>query len=240
MINLSVNINKIATIRNARGGNMPNLAKFAMDCEKFGADGITVHPRPDERHITLKDVHDIAENIQTEFNIEGYPDERYMKIIKDIRPQQATLVPDPPNVLTSDNGWDFQKDKEKLIPIIQSIKDLGVRTSLFVNADEKSIRAASETGTDRIELYTGPFAEHFHQNPNEAIHSYIQAANIAKECGISVNAGHDLNLDNLQYFAENVTHLDEVSIGHALISDALYFGIENAIQMYKRCLMNHF
>jgi len=239
MINLSVNINKIATIRNARGGNIPNLADFALDCEKFGADGITVHPRPDERHITLKDVYDIAENIQTEFNIEGYPDERYMKIIEDIRPKQATLVPDPPNVLTSDNGWDLEKDKEKLTAIVHRIKDLGVRTSLFVNADEMSIRGAAQTGADRIELYTGPYAEQFHQNRSEAVRPYIEASNIARECGISVNAGHDLNLDNLQYFAENVTHLDEVSIGHALISDALYFGIENVIQMYKRCLVNH-
>ena len=239
MINLSVNINKIATIRNARGGNIPNLADFALDCEKFGADGITVHPRPDERHITLKDVYDIAENIQTEFNIEGYPDERYMKIIEDIRPKQATLVPDPPNVLTSDNGWDLEKDNEKLTAIVHRIKDLGVRTSLFVNADEMSIRGAAHTGTDRIELYTGPYAEQFHQNRSEAVRPYIEASNIARECGILVNAGHDLNLDNLQYFAENVTHLDEVSIGHALISDALYFGIENVIQMYKRCLVNH-
>jgi len=240
MINLSVNINKIATIRNARGGNIPNLTKFALDCEKYGADGITIHPRPDERHITLKDVYDIAENIQTEFNIEGYPDERYMKIIEDIRPKQATLVPDPPNVLTSDNGWNMDKDKERLTSIVHRIKDLGIRTSIFVNADEKSMRGAAQTGTDRIELYTGPYAEHFHQNKSEAVRPYIEASNIAKECGILVNAGHDLNLDNLKYFAENVTHLDEVSIGHALISDALYFGIENVIQMYKRCLINHF
>ncbi len=239
MINLSVNITKIATIRNARGGDIPNLVKFAVDCERFGADGITVHPRPDERHITLQDVYNLSDKVQTEFNIEGYPDERYMQIIKDLRPAQATLVPDPPNVLTSDTGWDVKKNQDSLVQTIDSIKNLNVRTSLFVNADEQSIRAAAEIGADRIELYTGPFAELYTQNPANAIHPYSTASALAKECGLAVNAGHDLSLNNLEFFAANVKHLQEVSIGHALLSDALYFGIENTIQMYKRCLLDH-
>ena len=236
MIHLSVNINKIATIRNARGGNLPDVTQFAIDCQKFGADGITVHPRPDDRHITLNDVHRISGKITTEFNIEGYPDKRYMKMIKDIKPHQATLVPDPPHVLTSNNGWAIKKNQESLLPIIEELKRIGTRISLFVNADENSIIEAAQIGADRIELYTGPFAEEFGRNPNKAVKAYAEAAKKAGELGLEVNAGHDLNLDNLSFFKDHVRPLSEVSIGHALISDALYFGIEDAIKRYKSCL----
>ena len=236
MINLSVNINKIATIRNARGGDLPDVTKFAIDCQKFGADGITVHPRPDERHITLRDVYSISEHINTEFNIEGYPDDRYMNIIKEIKPHQATLVPDPPNVLTSDNGWNVKKEMEQLRRIIGELHDLGVRVSIFVNPDERSIMDAVKTGADRIELYTGPFADEFSHNPSAAVKAYTKAALLAKDAGLSVNAGHDLSLDNLKFFREHVSQLAEVSIGHALISDALYLGIEETIKRYKGCL----
>jgi len=236
MINLSVNINKIATIRNARGGNLPDVTQFAVDCQKYGADGITVHPRPDERHITLKDVYSISEHISTEFNIEGYPDDRYIKIIKDIKPHQATLVPDPPNVLTSDNGWNVQKEMGNLKRIIGELHDIGTRVSIFVNPDERSIIDAVKTGTDRIELYTGPFADQFINNPVTAVQEYSKAALLAGQAGLSVNAGHDLNLENLKYFQEHVKPLSEVSIGHALISDSLYFGIEETIKRYKSCL----
>ena len=236
MIHLSVNINKIATIRNARGGNLPDVTQFAIDCQRYGADGITVHPRPDERHITLKDVYSISEHIDTEFNIEGYPDERYMKIIKEIKPHQATLVPDPPNVLTSDNGWNVEKEMDRLKGIIDQLHENGTRVSIFVNADEKSVIDAVKTGTDRIELYTGPFASEFTKDPESAIQNYSKAALIAEQSGLLVNAGHDLNLDNLNFFKENVKPLAEVSIGHALISDALYYGIENTIKKYKNCL----
>ena len=195
-----------------------------------------MHPRPDERHITLKDVYSISEHITTEFNIEGYPDERYMKIIKDVKPHQATLVPDPPNVLTSNNGWNVHKEMENLKRIIGELHDMGTRVSIFVNPDEKSILDAVNTGTDRIELYTGPFADHFADNPEAAVMSYSKSALLAGQSGLSVNAGHDLNLENLGYFKENVKPLAEVSIGHALISDALYYGIENTIKRYKNCL----
>lgn len=236
MINLSVNINKIATLRNARGGNLPDVTKFAIDCQKYGADGITVHPRPDERHITLQDVYSISEQITTEFNIEGYPDERYMNIIKYVRPHQATLVPDPPHILTSNNGWDVNGEMDKLKRIIGKLHDFGVRVSIFVNPDEKSIIDAVETGTDRIELYTGPFANDFLKSPMNAVQEYTRAANIASDAGLSINAGHDLNLENLKFFCDHVKPLAEVSIGHALISDALYMGIENTIIKYKNCL----
>ncbi len=236
MIHLSVNINKIATIRNARGGNLPDVTQFAIDCQRYGADGITVHPRPDERHITLKDVYSISEHINTEFNIEGYPDERYMKIIKEIKPHQATLVPDPPNVLTSDNGWNVEKEMDRLIGIIEKLHEMGTRVSIFVNADEKSIVDAVKTGADRIELYTGPFAYEFTEDPKSAIQKYSKAAFIAGQSGLLVNAGHDLNLENLGYFKDHVKPLAEVSIGHALISDALYYGIEDTIKRYKNCL----
>ena len=236
MIHLSVNINKIATIRNARGGNLPNVSQFAVDCEAFGADGITVHPRPDERHITFKDVQEISERISKEFNIEGYPDSRYIKMIQDIRPHQATLVPDPPDVLTSNNGWDIEKDRELLLPIIDELKKTGTRISIFVNADEKSVAQAAAIGVDRIELYTGPYAVEFEKNPESAVIEYTKASKKAFKMGLDVNAGHDLNLNNLTYFKDHVHNLSEVSIGHALISDALYYGIENTIWRYKKCL----
>lgn len=236
MTKLSVNINKIATIRNARGGNTPNVVQVAIDCERFGADGITVHPRPDERHITTKDVYDLAKVVQTEFNIEGYPDARFMQLMKDIVPAQATLVPDPPNVLTSNAGWDTIKEKELLIDLIQQLKDLGIRSSIFIETDLKLIEAAKEIGVDRIELYTGPYAENFTISPEKAIKEYVIAANYAYELGLEINAGHDLSLDNLRFFKTSIPFLKEVSIGHALISDALYFGLENTIQQYKHLL----
>lgn len=232
MTKLSVNINKIATIRNARGGNTPNVVQVAIDCERFGADGITVHPRPDERHIKASDVDDLAKVVTTEFNIEGYPDERFMQMLERIRPAQATLVPDPPHVLTSNAGWDTVKNLEVLQDIIARIKSLGIRTSIFVDANLQNIEYAKKTGTDRIELYTGPYADRFPINQAEAIAPFVEAAKLAHELGLGINAGHDLSLENLRYFKQNIPHLDEVSIGHALISDALYLGLENTIQRY--------
>ncbi len=237
MTKLSVNINKIATIRNARGGDVPSVVQVAIDCERFGADGITIHPRPDERHITTKDVYDLKKVVTTEFNIEGYPDARFMDLIADIFPEQATLVPDPPNVLTSNAGWDTKKQFELLSDLIQQLKVLGVRSAIFVDTNSVNIEHAAKIGVDRIELYTGPFAENFEKNPAKAIEEYIQAANLAHDLGIEVNAGHDLSLDNLRYFKESIPFLAEVSIGHALISDALYFGLENTIQRYKMLLV---
>lgn len=237
MTNLSVNINKIATIRNARGGDVPNVVQVAIDCERFGADGITIHPRPDERHITTKDVYDLKKVVTTEFNIEGYPDARFMELIADVFPEQATLVPDPPNVLTSNAGWDTKKHFDLLSDLIQQLKVLGVRSAIFVDTNSVNIEYAAKIGVDRIELYTGPFAENFPKNPEKAIEEYILAANLAHELGIEVNAGHDLSLDNLKFFKESIPFLAEVSIGHALISDALYFGLENTIQRYKMLLV---
>jgi pyridoxine 5-phosphate synthase len=236
MTKLSVNINKIATIRNARGGNTPNVEKVALDCERFGAAGITVHPRPDERHITGKDVADLAKVVTTEFNIEGYPDARFMELIKTYRPAQATLVPDPPHVLTSNAGWDTETHLERLTSIIAQLKSYGVRTSIFVDTNLKNIEYAAKTGVDRIELYTGPYAEAFSTNKEKAIAPFVVAANLAHELGMGINAGHDLNQDNLRFFKENIPHLAEVSIGHALISDALYLGLENTIQRYTHLL----
>ena len=236
MTKLSVNINKIATLRNARGGNMPNVVKMAIDCEKFGAEGITVHPRPDERHIKYQDVLELKEVVTTEFNIEGYPDDRYMELVKIIKPQQATLVPDAPDAITSNAGWNTIKNKELLQGIIKQLKSEGIRTSIFVEPKIEIIEAAKEIGTDRIELYTEPYAENYNLNREEAIRDFVMAANRAKELGVGINAGHDLSLENLQYIKERIPFLDEVSIGHALISDALYYGIQNTIQMYKRKL----
>jgi pyridoxine 5-phosphate synthase len=229
---LSVNINKIATIRNARGGNTPSVVQVAIDCERFGANGITVHPRQDERHITKKDVYELKEVVTTEFNIEGFPDERFMKILKEIRPQQATLVPDPPGVLTSNAGWDTKNQLSFLKKIIQQIKDLGIRTSIFVDTNLDNINYAKETNADRIELYTGPYAEEFIIDKKKIVVDYVLAASLAKDLGLGINAGHDLSLENLRYFKENIPFLDEVSIGHALISDAIYLGLENTIQRY--------
>ena len=239
MAKLSVNINKIATIRNARGGNTPSVVQVAIDCERFGANGITVHPRPDERHITKQDVYDLAKVIKTEFNIEGYPDQRYLDIIKDILPAQATLVPDPPNVLTSNAGWETKKNQSLLTDLVQQFRELGVRSSIFIDTNLENIEYAAKTGVDRIELYTGPYADNFSLNPGKAIEEYVKAANLATELGMEINAGHDLSLDNLQFFKSKIPQLVEVSIGHALISDALYYGLENTIQMYlKRCNIN--
>ena len=237
MTMLSVNINKIATIRNARGGNTPNVVQVAMDCERFGADGITVHPRPDERHITLQDVYDLKKAVKTEFNIEGFPDTRFLKIIEEIRPAQATLVPDPPTVLTSNAGWDTQKNLDFLTDLVQQFRSQGVRSSIFCDTHLTNIEFAAKTGVDRIELYTGPYAENFLQNPAKAIQEYIQAAELAHALGIGINAGHDLSLENLNFFKSSIPFLAEVSIGHALISDALYLGLENTIQRYKLLLV---
>jgi pyridoxine 5-phosphate synthase len=234
---LSVNINKIATIRNARGGNTPNVVQAAIDCERFGAHGITIHPRPDERHITTQDTFDLAEVVSTELNIEGYPDQRFMDMIAHIKPAQATLVPDPPHVLTSNAGWDTEMHLETLTKIIGEIKNHGVRTSIFVDTELKNIKYAAKTGVDRIEFYTGPYAEHYPINKEEAIAPYVEAAKLAHELGLGINAGHDLSLDNLTYFKEKIPHLAEVSIGHALISDALYLGLENTIQLYLKRLV---
>jgi pyridoxine 5-phosphate synthase len=232
MTRLSVNINKIATLRNARGGSMPNVIQFALDAERFGAQGITVHPRPDERHITTADCYGLKEVVTTEFNIEGYPDARYLQLIADLRPDQATLVPDPPGVLTSNAGWNCIENEAFLAPIIDQIKKLGVRISLFMETDAQQIEKAAVLGADRIEFYTGPYAEHFHDNKETAIEPYIKAAKVAQALGLGINAGHDLSLENLAYLKKHLCQLDEVSIGHALISDALYLGIENAIQRY--------
>lgn len=232
MTKLSVNINKIATIRNARGGNTPNVVQVAIDCERFGAQGITVHPRPDERHITLKDVYDLKDVVKTEFNIEGYPDERFMKIIREIRPAQATLVPDPPNVLTSNTGWDVIQNESFLKEILAELKEIGVRTSLFLNPDLKQLEKVKNVGADRIELYTGPYAENYPINKEEAIRKYIDVSIETVKLDIGINAGHDLSLENLAYLIQEIPEIDEVSIGHALISDALYLGLENTIQRY--------
>lgn len=229
---LSVNINKIATIRNARGGDVPSVVQVAIDCERFGAQGITIHPRPDERHITTKDVYDLKQVVQTEYNIEGYPDTRFIGLIQDVLPQQATLVPDPPNVLTSNAGWDTKKNFDLLSDLATQLRELGVRSSVFVDTNLENIEFAAKSGIDRIELYTGPYADNFSKDKDAAIKDYILAAKYAQELGLGINAGHDLNLDNLAFFKNSLIQLDEVSIGHALISDALYLGLENTIQRY--------
>jgi len=236
MTRLSVNINKISTLRNARGGQMPNVVQFAIDCERFGAQGITVHPRPDQRHITTQDTYDLAKVVSTEYNIEGYPDQRYLTLISDIRPAQATLVPDGPDVLTSNAGWDTEKHQSFLSETLKEISSKGVRTSLFVEPNKHWIELAKKAGADRIELYTGPYAEAFGNDPVAAIKQYIEAIEFAVSIGLEINAGHDLSQENVRYFKQSVCQLDEVSIGHALISDALYLGIENTIQRYLHLL----
>lgn len=238
MTKLSVNINKIATLRNARGGNNPNVVKVALDCERFGAQGITVHPRPDERHITTKDVYDLHKIVSTEFNIEGYPDERYMQLVRDTKPAQATLVPDPPTAITSNAGWDTKKNLEYLKDIIAELKSYGTRVSVFLNPDVELVEFAKQTGTDRIEFYTEPYATNFHTDKDLAIKPYVLAAQKATSIGLGINAGHDLDLHNLGYLIKNIPEIAEVSIGHALISDALYFGLENTIQLYLRAIAN--
>jgi len=232
MTKLSVNINKIATLRNARGGNMPNVLQAALDLERFGAHGITVHPRPDERHIRYSDVYDLKPALSTEFNIEGYPNKAFIDLILEILPAQVTLVPDPPEVLTSNAGWDTIKHQAFLSDVIGKLKAAGIRTSIFIETDEKMIRNAVKTGTDRIELYTEAYASNYLVDKERAIAPFIAAAKIANEVGLGLNAGHDLSLENLQYFAENIPALLEVSIGHALISESLYLGLENTVQMY--------
>ncbi len=238
MTKLSVNINKIATIRNARGGNVPDVVKVAIDCEKFGAEGITVHPRPDERHIRFKDVYDLKAKIKTEFNIEGYPAQKFIDLVTTIRPTQVTLVPDKPDAITSNAGWDTVEYQSLLSDLVDTFRAVGVRTSIFVGTDIKIIEYAAKTGADRIELYTEPYASGYTKNKQEAVAPFAEAAKVAKKIGLGVNAGHDLSLENLNYLYTNIPFLDEVSIGHALISDALYFGLEKTIQAYKNCLKN--
>ncbi|PCJ64071.1 MAG: pyridoxine 5'-phosphate synthase [Bacteroidetes bacterium] len=233
MTKLSVNINKIATIRNARGGNTPNVLQAAKDIENFGAEGITVHPRPDERHITRKDAFGLKDIVQTEYNIEGYPSEDFIQMVLDIHPTQVTLVPDGPDVITSNAGWDCITKKEHLSPIIQQFKNAGIRVSVFLDPVVEQVDAALACGTDRIELYTEAYASGYTDNREAAIAPYIATAKRATELGLGINAGHDLSLDNLSYFVEQIPETLEVSIGHALISDALYYGLNNAVQMYK-------
>jgi pyridoxine 5-phosphate synthase len=237
MTRLSVNINKIATLRNARGGNIPNIKTAAINCELFGADGITVHPRPDERHIRYRDVMEIRPVIKTEFNIEGFPSDSFINLVLSARPDQVTLVPDSHDAITSNAGWDTLKHRSFLTDVISAFKKEGIRTSLFVDTNLVNIENARYTGTDRVELYTEPYAERFHSDAYAAIQPFIIAAEVARDAGLGLNAGHDLNLDNLRYFCQSIPWLEEVSIGHALISDALYLGLENTIQMYKRQLL---
>lgn len=236
MTKLSVNINKIATLRNSRGGDVPNVLKVAQDCETFGAEGITVHPRPDERHIRYKDVYDLIAKVRTELNIEGYPSSRFIELVKAVKPVQVTLVPDAPDAITSNAGWDTVKNQALLSEIVDEFREFGIRTSVFVDADLRMIEYAAKTGTDRIELYTEPYASLYGKNKEKAVAPFVEAARLAKKLGLGVNAGHDLSLDNLHYLYQNIPWLDEVSIGHALISDALYLGLEKTIKAYKSCL----
>lgn len=233
---LSVNINKIATLRNARGGNIPDVVKAALDCEMYGAQGITVHPRPDERHIRYQDVFDLKPVLHTEFNIEGYPSPAFIDLVCKAHPAQVTLVPDPPEALTSNAGWDTIQHKAFLRQIIAQFHQEGIRTSIFTEANPEIIQHAADTGTDRVELYTEQYATDYKSHREAAIAPFVEAAEAAKKAGLGLNAGHDLNLDNLQYFAMQIPHLMEVSIGHALIADALYFGLEKTIGMYLNCL----
>jgi pyridoxine 5-phosphate synthase len=238
MTKLSVNINKIATLRNSRGGENPDVLKAAIDIQQFGADGITVHPRPDERHIRYSDVRTIKPIIFTEFNIEGNcTEKKFVDLVLEVKPQQVTLVPDALGQLTSDHGWDTIQHKEYLKEMIKTFKDAGIRVSIFVDPDDKMVEGAAETGTDRIELYTEAFARQYLSNPELAVSPYVKAAELARNMGLGINAGHDLDLQNLRYLHSRIPWLDEVSIGHALISDALYYGLENSIQLYKRQLM---
>lgn len=234
MTRLSVNINKFATLRNARGANNPDVVKAAMACERFGAQGITVHPRPDERHIRRSDVVAISKVVTTEFNVEGYPDERFLALIQEVRPTQATLVPDPPGVLTSNAGWNTLDQAAFLLTTIRSIKAMGIRVSLFVDPVVRLVEGAAAAGADRIELYTEPYAAHYASGREKAVAPYVLAATRARQLGLGLNAGHDLDLQNLRYFHQSIEGLDEVSIGHALICDALYLGLENTIQLYLR------
>jgi len=232
MTRLSVNINKVATLRNARGHNTPNLLQVAKDIERFGAEGITVHPRPDERHIRYADVRELSPILTTEFNVEGYPNKVFVDLVKEVKPTQVTLVPDPPGTLTSNAGWDTIKNKTLLTEVITDFKREGIRTSIFIGTEFNLIEGAKEVGADRIELYTEPYADMYPSNKEAAVKPFVDAAILAKDLGLGLNAGHDLSLDNLKYFTGNIPALLEVSIGHALISDALYYGLENTVQMY--------
>jgi pyridoxine 5-phosphate synthase len=236
MSKLSVNINKIATLRNSRGGNTPNVLTVAQDCERFGAEGITVHPRPDERHIRYKDVLDLKPLVKTEFNIEGNPTKEFIDLVLKVKPTQVTLVPDAPDALTSNAGWDTIKHEAFLTEVIKEFKKNGIRTSVFIDTDVKLIENAAKTGADRVELYTEDYAKNYAANKEKAIAPYVKAAIAAEKSGLGLNAGHDLSLENLKYFAKNIPQLLEVSIGHALISDSLYLGLENTIQLYLRAL----
>ncbi len=236
MTKLSVNINKVATLRNARGGNVPDVVKFALDCERFGAQGITVHPRPDERHIRYKDVFDLKPVLTTEFNIEGNPVPRFVELVKEIKPAQVTLVPDAENVITSNAGWDTVKNQSFLAEMVAEFKSCGIRVSIFIDPVPDMIEMAARTGTDRVELYTEAYARQYPADRAKAIAPYVEAATVARQCGLGLNAGHDLSLENLQYFHQQISWLDEVSIGHAIISDALYLGIEETIHRYLQCL----
>lgn len=234
---LSVNINKVATIRNARGGNNPDILKVAHDCELFGADGITVHPRPDERHIRYADVPLLKGIVRTEFNIEGYPSKEFLDLVLRVRPAQVTLVPDKPSQLTSDSGWDTITEQDYLKDILADIRNAGVRSSLFVDADVRMVEYAAKAGADRVELYTGPYAHNYAVDREKAIAPFLEAAKCAKQSGLGLNAGHDLSLENLKYFTDVISWVDEVSIGHALICDALYLGLEATIAAYQKCLI---
>lgn len=236
MTNLSVNINKVATIRNARGGNVPDVTRVALDCCDFGADGITVHPRPDERHIRRSDVYQIRPLLRKEFNIEGYPSEEFLTLVENTKPTQVTLVPDAPDALTSSAGWDVRRHIELLTQVVDRLKEKGIRTSIFIDTDPENIRYAAKTGADRVEFYTEPYATAYPNNPEEAVAPYVEASKAAHNAGLGVNAGHDLSLENLRFFHERMPYLDEVSIGHALISDALYYGLEETIRRYRDCL----
>lgn len=232
MTRLSVNINKIATLRNARGGNIPDVEKAALKCEEYGAEGITVHPRPDERHIRYEDVRQLKPILSTEFNIEGYPGISFLQLVTEVKPAQVTLVPDPPHALTSNQGWDTIENESVLKEVYQELKQNNIRTSIFIDTDAKMIENAAKIGVDRVELYTEPYARNFSKGKAEAIDPFVKAAEVAHKSGLGINAGHDLNLDNLRYFVKHIPHLLEVSIGHALISDALYYGLEKTIQLY--------
>lgn len=237
MTRLSVNVNKIATLRNARGGNNPNVLKVALDCERFGADGITVHPRPDERHIRRSDVFELKGQLKTEFNIEGNPTPEFVDMVLKVKPHQVTLVPDSVDQITSNCGWDTKTHQAFLTGVLEEFNNAGIRTSVFVNADPEMVEYAAKAGADRVELYTEPYASMYPVNPEEAIRPFIEAARAAKSCGLGLNSGHDLSLVNLAYYHHNIPWLDEVSIGHALICDALYLGLEKTIEEYKKCLI---
>ncbi|WP_159519095.1 pyridoxine 5'-phosphate synthase [Sunxiuqinia indica] len=236
MTRLSVNINKIATLRNSRGGKMPSVLDAAIYCQKFGAEGITVHPRPDERHITRQDVYDIKPHITTEFNIEGYPSEDFIRLVTDVKADQATLVPDQPGQLTSDHGWNTVEHHDFLVDVIRRFKAVGIRTSIFVDPDLKAVEGAAEVGADRIELYTEPYASMYLSDPDKAVAPFVEAAKLAKELGLGINAGHDLSLKNLKFLIDKIPYIDEVSIGHALIADALYMGLRDTIHEYLECI----